>query len=138
MRVELTIPGEPQGKARAKIFRNKNGAAHGVTPDSTVLYENLIKLTYGKRPLLDGPIGMELTAFYRVPKSASKANKVLMTSGALRPCKKPDTDNIIKVVSDALNGHAYRDDAQVVEVTAVKLYCPEGVEPCVHVALWKV
>ena len=33
----------------------------------------------------------------------------------------PDLDNLIKAVSDALNGVAYEDDSQVVEMQAVKL-----------------
>ena len=40
----------------------------------------------------------------------------------IRPTKKPDIDNIIKAVLDALNGVAYKDDTQVVQVMATKKY----------------
>jgi len=45
-----------------------------------------------------------------------------MTNRVLLPIKIPDTDNIIKIVADALNGVAYRDDAQIVRVEASKFY----------------
>ena len=45
-----------------------------------------------------------------------------MISGALLPAKKPDLDNVAKIVCDALNGVAYKDDAQVVKLTVHKRY----------------
>ena len=43
-----------------------------------------------------------------------------MLANELQCTKKPDADNIVKVVLDALNKVAYRDDAQVVELVAIK------------------
>ena len=40
----------------------------------------------------------------------------------LRPDKKPDMDNILKAVLDALNKVAYEDDKQVVELIGRKYY----------------
>ena len=39
-----------------------------------------------------------------------------------RPTKKPDLDNIIKAIADSLNGIAYKDDAQIVELKSKKFY----------------
>lgn len=44
-----------------------------------------------------------------------------MLSGEIAPAKRPDMDNIIKIL-DALNGIAWIDDAQVVSILARKLY----------------
>ncbi len=45
--VTFHVPGKPQGKAIAGTFRNKHtGNSMSVTPDNTVLYENLIKDQY--------------------------------------------------------------------------------------------
>lgn len=55
-----------------------------------------------------------------------------MLSGANRPAKKPDCDNVEKAVYDALNGLAYKDDAQIVESGLKKYY---AVTPCVKVEL---
>ena len=45
-----------------------------------------------------------------------------MLDGKELPLKKPDIDNIVKVVADALNGVAYHDDTQIVMVVAKKVY----------------
>jgi len=65
---------------------------------------------------------MQVMAFYEVPKSTSKKNAALMLAGDLRPTKKPDIDNIIKIIADALNGVCYHDDSQFVLVIAEKHY----------------
>lgn len=41
------------------------------------------------------------------------------------PLKKPDMDNIVKVVADALNGVAYHDDTQIALLSASKIYSDE-------------
>ena len=56
-----------------------------------------------------------------------------MLKGELLPAKKPDIDNIAKVVLDALNSVAYRDDTQVVELQLRKQYSEKPrVEICME------
>lgn len=38
------------------------------------------------------------------------------------PTKKPDSDNIAKIICDSLNGIAYHDDSQIVELYICKSY----------------
>jgi Holliday junction resolvase RusA-like endonuclease len=45
-----------------------------------------------------------------------------MIDGIIRPIKKPDLDNIAKIIADSLNGVAYRDDSQIVESSVAKFY----------------
>ena len=40
--------------------------------------------------------------------------------------KKPDWDNIAKVICDALNGIAWVDDSQIVSGTVAKYYAEES------------
>ena len=124
--VTFHVPGKPQGKARAKTFHT-NGITRTVTPERTVLYENLIKEQYmhhAEGLYLDygTPVTLRIVARFLPPNSASKAFKKRMLEGEVFPLKKPDMDNIVKVVSDALNGVAYHDDTQVVLVVAKKAY----------------
>lgn len=56
-----------------------------------------------------------------------------MEDGSVRPTKKPDVDNIVKIVLDALNGLAWHDDAQVTFLAVSKEYT--GKEPFVAVTL---
>lgn len=40
----------------------------------------------------------------------------------IRPKVKPDADNVAKAICDALNGQAYRDDAQIAALYVRKWY----------------
>ena len=76
--------------------------------------------------MLQGPIKASIEAYYTIPKSKSKNVKAQMENGIIRPVKKPDVDNIAKAVFDSLNGIAYKDDAQVVELSMSKYYSENG------------
>lgn len=45
-----------------------------------------------------------------------------MLAGEIRPTKRPDVDNVLKAVADSLNGLAYHDDAQLIEMKGTKRY----------------
>ena len=90
-------------------------------------YENLVKLewqtAYGtesfpKEAMLD----MRIKAYYRIPKSASKKKRAAMLAGEIRPTKKPDMDNVVKIIADSLNNLAYYDDTQIVDCQCRKFY----------------
>ena len=55
-----------------------------------------------------------------------------MEAVEIRPVKKPDADNIIKVVADSLNQVAYHDDAEIVRVSLAKYY---GRQPRIEVEI---
>lgn len=133
--VTFHVPGKPQGKARARTFRNKHtGRSMSMTPEQTVLYENFIKerfLQVGAGFYLERgkPVTMRIAAWFLPPKSVSKRRRADMLEGRELPLKKPDMDNIVKVVADALNGVAYHDDTQIAFVTARKAYsASEGLD----------
>lgn len=65
---------------------------------------------------------MRILAFYSIPKSASKKKRTLMVEGKIRPTKKPDMDNVMKMIADSLNQVAYRDDTQIVDAQVRKFY----------------
>ena len=120
----FTVYGEPRGKGRPRF--NKNG--HTYTPADTAKYERMVRAMFLSRyPRAeqigkDIPVRAKINAYYKIPDSAGKGKKQLMKAGLIRPTKKPDTDNIAKILLDALNGYAYHDDAQVVELEVKKLY----------------
>ena len=60
-----------------------------------------------------------------LPKSwSSKPKKwqAAALAGQERPTKKPDGDNVLKAIADALNEIVYIDDAQIVDATVRKFY----------------
>ena len=121
----ITIPGDPVGKERPRVA---NG--HAYTPAKTKTYEEKVKWCYKQahgRPI-SGPVFVAITAYYPIPKNATKADRAAMESNARLPMRKPDADNIGKIILDALNGVAYKDDAQVVGLVVLKRYGEPRVE----------
>ena len=122
----FSIPGAPQGKARPKVVRNGT-FSRAYTPEKTVNYEALVKLSYQQAAggLFLGagvPVRVRIDAYYDTPKSESKKKLRNMLAGLLFPTKKPDWDNIGKIICDALNGIAWKDDAQIVDGRVLKHY----------------
>lgn len=122
----FTVYGEPVAKGRLRFVR-ATGLTY--TPQKTVEYENLVKLSFaaagGEKFLDDSILRMQIRAYFRIPSSFSKKKQAACRDGTVRPAKKPDADNIIKSICDALNNVAYKDDAQVVEVQLRKFYSDE-------------
>jgi Holliday junction resolvase RusA-like endonuclease len=141
MKLSIVIPGNPQGKARARTCKT----GYSYTPENTVLYENLIKMSflgkYGARGKIKSQgkqkiaLKLEIYAGFQIPKSFSNKDRIAALSGDLLPTKKPDSDNIAKVVADALNGIAYDDDAQITDLTVIKRYTET---PCVKVTIEEI
>lgn len=125
MRTQFCIYGEPRGKERPK-FSTVCGHVTARTPENTVLYENLVKTEYriqsGVRFADDAMLSVRIFAFLSVPRSASQKKHLAMIDRLIRPTRKPDFDNIGKTICDALNGIAYRDDAQIVDALVRKFY----------------
>jgi hypothetical protein len=124
--VKFTVLGEPAGKGRPR-FSNAGQYVKAYTPEKTVSYENLVKLEYRRQcddyRFEDGvPLDLRIIAYYSIPKSTSKKKKALMEQYKIRPMKKPDNDNIVKIIQDALNLVAYHDDVQIVDCQLRKFY----------------
>ena len=120
MEIHFQVDGEPQGKARPRFTRY----GKPYTPKKTTDYENSIRTEYIEAggECTGFPVKVKISAAYKIPKATSKAIRAKMIAGDLRPVKKPDLDNIAKAVCDALNGIAYKDDAQIVCLEVCKYY----------------
>ena len=71
---------------------------------------------------------MSMEFIFKIPKSWSKKKKAT----AYMEVPVGDIDNLCKGVMDALEGIAFVNDRQVVEITARKMY---GEDDCVSVSL---
>lgn len=113
----FTITGDPKGKQRPRYTKK----GHTYTPSETVAYEKRVGYLYRQAGgwLHTQPVKIEVWAFYQIPKSASKKRAADMQG---KPCtKKPDADNVLKIIMDGLNKVAYEDDKQVVEAVVHKV-----------------
>lgn len=120
MKINLMIPGKPAGKGRPRI--TKNGV---YTPSKTRKFESLIQTVWyqskAKAAPPDATVFCSINAYFPLPKNASQNRQKRLLNG-LYYRGKPDTDNIVKAVLDALNGLAYPDDSAVQLCAAYKLY----------------
>jgi Holliday junction resolvase RusA-like endonuclease len=120
----IIVEGTIKGKARPRVF-----GKHAVTPEDTVNYENWVKICYQQqdgRHFLNEPIRAEIRVYHKVPKSCTKKRLKAIREGLEYPQKKPDADNIAKIILDSLNKIAYDDDNQVVELMVKKLWTEES------------
>jgi Holliday junction resolvase RusA-like endonuclease len=121
-RLVMTIIPKPKERPRATII---GGHARIFTPKTTEAYEDAIRAAWiranGEKPE-EGPLRARIYFGLPIPKSETKANKLLMLHRKKFPTKKPDLDNLAKAVLDALNGVAYKDDCQIVTMLSKKSY----------------
>jgi Holliday junction resolvase RusA-like endonuclease len=123
--ISFEVPGEPQGKGRAKIVKI-GGFSRMATPAKTVSYEGLIAHAAAQvmagAPPLTGPVWLSVEMYFGVPASWSKKKREQALLSLIKPTKKPDADNVIKAVCDGLNGVVWVDDVQVVSGSWKKRY----------------
>lgn len=123
MKITFTVPGQARGQGRARFTRfGKFSKAYKDKKDVT--RENWIATRYlaavGDLEPADGAVVLSVTARYSVPRSWPKKRQA--DPGPM--VKRPDGDNVLKSVLDALNKIGWRDDCQVVTMLAHKEYGP--------------
>lgn len=140
--IEFKVLGKPMGKQRPR-FSRRGRFTTTYTPQKTMDYEENVRQECIKAMQLtkdygwfnEEPLQMSIVANYEIPKSYSKKKIQLIQSGKVFATKKPDVDNIFKIVADSLNGVAYKDDSQIIWGSVLKKYSSE---PCVEVLISKV
>lgn len=135
----FTVDGIPVGKGRPKFARRGNFVT-AYTPKKTVDYESTVKAAgqqaMGSQEPLETPISLYLYVRVPIPASYSKKATAACLDGSQKPIKKPDADNVLKAISDALNGVCYKDDSQIVNIHATKVYATvPGVDVCIKECL---
>lgn len=151
----FNVPGEPQGKARPRFSRAGKGVKT-YTPTATKKYEELVRYCAvsarqkEKVKPISADMSISIKAYFKIPTSYFKKRRHNCLAGLERPSKKPDSDNIAKIVLDGLNPKMkrskvlhkmvclqqglYLDDKQVVSLKVEKWYAEEP--RVVVTALW--
>lgn len=122
--IKFVVYGEPvaQGRPRATTA---NGYVRMYDPKKSRDYKDYVRLVASEHApdqLLEGPIALWLKVYRPTPKSFSRRKTELAEMGKVRPVTKPDVDNYVKSVKDALKNVIWKDDSQVVKVLAEKFY----------------
>lgn len=120
---EFEMIGDIVGKARPRM-NTRTGRAY--TPTNTKLYEYSLRQWFIREYPYFTPIEtrvkVTIIAYFGIPKSTSKKKEAEMLQDNISPTKKPDADNIIKIVLDAMNKFAFKDDTQVTKLEIEKKY----------------
>ena len=124
MKIVLRIAGKTQGKDRPK-FDPRTRRAY--SPPSNIISEADIRQIWREadEPRFEGKPPLRVLVCISVPRPNTHFNsKGELNKKGLemrRPSnKKPDVDNAIKQIFDALNSRAYQDDVQIVETAVVR------------------
>ena len=143
---EVRIPGEPFAQPRAvaiPLMRGgkpvlKNGRPVIVKYDpreakqwKSVAQDFMMNQRFPSGPLdgcLEGPVHLEVTAFFTCPKSDHR--KTVRRERRWHT-KTPDADNVLKAVKDAAKGVLWLDDSQVARETCTKIIAAQGEAPFV-------
>lgn len=128
--LKFTVMGEPCAQGRPR-FSTLSGYVKAIDPAKSRNQKAFIKYLATTAAKQQGwvytylPIHVEIIAYMGIPKSKSKKWRTAAIRGQERPTKKPDTDNIFKLVTDALSGVIYADDKQIVSCRVQKWYSEE-------------
>lgn len=128
--ITITIDGTPVSKLRPRV--TKKGITF--TPAKTRKWENYARLAAQTQmqgfPPLEGALYLRVAATFPIPETWPRWKREQALAGKMGHTAKPDGDNVLKAVKDALNGIAWIDDAQVVTHTMGKLY---GTKPGIQI-----
>ena len=126
MKYEFEVPGTIKGKGRPRV---NSYTCQVYTPTTTKDYEYLVEqyflLKYPKFKPLEGRVEVNIKAVFSIPKSTKKQDTEKMLENIISPTKKPDIDNIVKIILDAMNKFAFKDDIQITKLCVEKIYGTE-------------
>lgn len=130
--IEFVVALPPRPKLRARhVLRFKGSGKFRqpyiavITPDQTIIDEqSFLRLAtkHAPRKPLSGPLELSLLFVMPIMPSWSARERADAAAGVAFPTGKPDVDNMVKLVKDALNEVFWHDDAQVCVVHARKVY----------------
>lgn len=126
MHLDFHVSGIPKAQPRVKAFRRGNHA--GVyTPDSADAWKQAVRqeaTANAPESLMTGPIRLQLDFFLPRPKAHLKRDGSVKANQPIWHCKKPDLDNLIKAVTDAITDtqRIWLDDSQICQISATKTY----------------
>lgn len=121
----IVIPGAPMAQPRLRHFQ-RGGFAQVYDPalnEKKRIREYLKKIRPDDYVMPEYPV-ISITWYMPIPSSMPARLKKLAQTNSLRHVKKPDTDNLLKLLFDTLSGIWIRDDSELAIRAAVKVYSP--------------
>lgn len=137
--IRYWVAGEPIPQGSKRVWRGKDGNVH-MLEDAGVRHTTWRHelASTARRAMLQvrdagqgdgfpfrGPVSLTLTFTQHRPKThygTGRNDRVLKSSAPDLPLKAPDVDKLARAVLDSMTSIVYVDDAQVVRLTAVKVF----------------
>jgi len=122
--IQFTVYGEPVAKGRPR-YSTRGGFPRSYTPAKTLRAEDDFRAqALSRRPSkpVTGQVDLEVSFYRSIPKSFSKRKRQDALDGRIAPTTRPDVDNYVKLICDAMNGIFWQDDAQIVCMRVHKKY----------------
>lgn len=120
----------PQPRQRHRVVRKRTGevfASNYLPKDAKIhAFKQAVRDAIGKfgEPLV-GPLALRLCFYMKRPQNHYRTNGSLKDWAPLYKVTKPDGDNLCKGVCDAMNGLAWKDDSQVVDLHVLKQFATD-------------
>lgn len=129
MTIQFTIHGRPQPRGSKRAFMPKGARFPVITDDNEKSrpWMNAVAacaeaaLTESGGSLLDGPVWLAVDFYFCRPKGHF-GKRGLRPAAPEHHTTKPDATKLLRGLEDALKGIVWRDDSQVVQQVARKLY----------------
>lgn len=121
--IRFSVPLTPRGKERPRATVGAGGGVRVYAPPKTREWETrflLLAEQHMPDAPIEGPLEIDVVAVF--PRTAAMRSKKHANEGLVWMPQKPDADNVIKIVLDALRRYVV-DDAQFVRVSVSKARC---------------
>lgn len=94
------------------------------TPKETLNAEQSVRDAWEKAGAvtLEGPLAVKIDVYFPRPKAHFNSKGELKPNAPAWVTKRPDGDNILKLVTDALNEYAWKDDSFIAQALVIKRY----------------
>jgi Holliday junction resolvase RusA-like endonuclease len=121
--IKLTVPGKPVPLSRT------SAGQFGPTSTQIGLVVDTWQRAGEPRFEDDIPLLLEVDFLFERPAShygSGRNSHKLKPSAKTEPTSRPDLSNLIKLIEDALNGNAFKDDSRIVRIVAAKRFVDRG------------
>ena len=127
--LSLTIPMQPIPKARPRVV-GKHTYTPKRTKDAEAIVATHVSSKY-KGEILPDPIGVSIIFIHKRPKNLKGTDRVPKST-------RPDGDNLVKLVTDAIEGVVYRNDGQICYWHIEDWYGKPKESPFVDLKVYKI
>ena len=119
----FVIPGNPVPKGRPRFGRGRTYTPKKTLQAEKDIRENIRRQIGVNFVSIDSPIYLDIVFVINRPKYMY-AKKY--SDGRIPHTKKPDLDNLVKTVCDALDGYFFVNDSRISKLSTTKVYAEKN------------